>query len=181
MIAFKWFRGNQYDPSEDVAELQNENEEQKANSATFRDALSRPATRRAFMMSMGLMFFQQMSGINAVIFYTTQIFQDAETGIDAEIGTIIVGVMQLVTTFIASLVVDRLGRRMLLLASAALMAVCTILLGVYFFIKEKDDGSHKSISWLPIVSMCIFIVAFAMGFGPVAWLMIGGECHLTEL
>lgn len=65
--AIHWFRGKLYDPTEDIAELQNENEEQKANNLSLMQALGRTASRRGFMMALGLMFFQQMSGINAVI------------------------------------------------------------------------------------------------------------------
>lgn len=180
VTAIKWFRGNQYDPSEDIAEIQNDNEEQRINSSTLKEALSRPASRRAFLMAMGLMFFQQLSGINAVIFYSEPIFRDADTGIDPKIGAIIIGVVQVVTTFIASLVVDRLGRRMLLLLSDALMAICTILLGVYFYIKENGEGdSASNLNWLPIASMSIFIVAFSFGFGPVPWMMVGGKRLIT--
>lgn len=170
--AIKWFRGSQYDPAEDIAELQNDNEEQKANNLSLAEAFSRKATVRGIVISFGLMCFQQFSGINAVIFYTNDIFE-AAGGIDAGIATIIVGIMQVVATFVASLVVDRLGRRMLLLVSDALMAICTLFLGIYFFLKDRDESSVDNISWLPIVSLCIFIVAFSIGFGPVPWLMMG--------
>lgn len=163
--ALKWFRGAQYDPAEDIAELQNENEEQKANNLSVMEALGRTTSVRGLVIILGLMFFQQVSGINAVIFYTTDIFNAAGSGIDAEIATIIVGVMQVIATFVASLVVDRLGRRILLLASDALMALCTLFLGIYFYMKQNDESSVSNLGWLPIVSLCVFIVAFSIGFG----------------
>lgn len=104
-----------------------------------------------------------------MIFYTTEIFQAAGTGLSAEFGTILVGVMQVIATFVASLVVDKLGRRMLLLISDSVMALCTLLLGVYFFMKERDATSVDSLGWLPIASLCVFIVSFSIGFGPVPW------------
>lgn len=167
--AIKWLRGPQYDPTEDIAELQNENEENKANNLSVFEALSRPASVRGLIISFGLMFFQQVSGINAVIFYTTDIFNAAGTGIDAEIATILVGVMQVIATFVASLIVDRLGRRILLLISDSVMALCTLFLGIYFFMKQRDPASVDGLGWLPIVSLCLFIVTFSLGFGPVPW------------
>lgn len=171
--AIKWLRGSKYDPAEDIAELQNENEELKSRNLSVKEALSKKASIRALIISLGLMFFQQVSGINAVIFYTNDIFIAAGSDIKPSIAAIIVGVMQVVATFIASLVVDRLGRRLLLLASDAIMALCTILLGIFFFMKQNDESSVDSIGWLPVVSLCIFIVAFSIGFGPVPWLMMG--------
>lgn len=167
--AIKWFRGSQYDPAEDIAELQNDNEEQKQNNLSVREALSRKTSVRGLIICFGLMFFQQVSGINAVIFFTTDIFIAAGSGIEPEIATILVGVMQVVGTFVASLIVDRLGRRILLLVSDAVMALCTLVLGIFFFMKGRDEESVTSIGWLPVVALCLFILAFSLGFGPVPW------------
>lgn len=171
--SLKWLRGEQYDYSAELAELQRDAEERSAIKSSWLSPFKSWATARAFITSMGLMLFQQMSGINAVIFYTVFIFDAANTGIDGSVATIIVGVMQVIATFVASLVVDKIGRRIMLLASISMMAVCTILLGVYFFMQKQDAQSVDSLGWLPIVSMCVFIIMFSIGFGPIPWLMIG--------
>lgn len=64
--AIKWLRGSQYDPTEDIAELQNDNEEQKSRNLSILEALGRPASIRGLIISFGLMFFQQVSGINGL-------------------------------------------------------------------------------------------------------------------
>jgi MFS family permease len=99
--------------------------------------------------------------------------QAANSGIAPEVATIIIGVMQVVSCFISTLVVDKLGRRILLLASVGVMSICTILLGLYFFLADRDPANVENISWLPIVSLCFFIVMFSIGFGPIPWLMVG--------
>lgn len=99
--------------------------------------------------------------------------KNANTGIEPEIATIIVGIMQVVATLFASLLVDRLGRRILLIISAFAMATCTIVMGIYFFLQDKDRALTSSLGWLPITALCIFIIAFSIGFGPVPWLMLG--------
>lgn len=98
--------------------------------------------------------------------------QDADTGIDANLSTIVVGIMQVIATFVSVMVVDKLGRRLLLLASASVMALSTIAMGVYFYMKENGD-SVESLGWLPVCSLCVFIIMFSIGFGPVPWLMMG--------
>lgn len=163
--AIKWLRGPQYDPAEDVAELQNDCEEQKTRNLSILEALGRNTSIRGMIIVFGLMFFQQMSGVNVVIFYTNDIFKASGSGLDPEIATIIVGVMQVVATFISSLVVDRLGRRILLLVSDSVMALCNLLLGVFFFMQQRDEGSVDNLGWLPIVALCVFIVTFSLGFG----------------
>lgn len=81
--------------------------------------------------------------------------------------------MQVVATFVATLVVDKLGRRILLLTSAGVMAICTLIIGVYFFMQENDKASVEDIGWIPVASLCLFICAFSIGFGPIPWMMMG--------
>lgn len=73
-------------------------------------------------------------------------------------------------TFVSTLLVDRLGRRILLLASDSIMALCTIVLGIYFWIYEHDRESTTSLGWLPLLSLSLFIIAFSVGFGPLPFL-----------
>lgn len=170
----KWLRGQEYDPTDEIAEVQNDIDERKAQTLTFTQAMSRKTTIRGLIISLGLMFFQQVSGINAVIFYTNDIFAAANTGIQPALATIIIGIMQVVATFIATIIVDRAGRRILLLISDAVMAICTLILGIYFYVKESGgDEKVEGWGWLPILSLCVFIVSFSIGFGPAPWILVG--------
>lgn len=99
--------------------------------------------------------------------------QDANTGIEPDLATIVVGIMQVIATFVSVLVVDKLGRRLLLLVSALVMALSTIAMGVYFYMKDNDEASVSELGWLPVCALCIFIIMFSIGFGPVPWLMMG--------
>lgn len=81
--------------------------------------------------------------------------------------------MQFIATFVSTIVVDKLGRRLLLLTSSIIMAISTISMGVYFYLQKQDADSVTNIGWLPVVSLCVFIVLFSIGFGPVPWLMMG--------
>lgn len=177
--SLKWLRGADYDYQSELSELQTEHNERQSAQVSLLGAFMRRASLKAFGISMGLMFFQQASGINAVIFYTGFIFKAANTGIDPSVATIIVGVMQVIATFVASMVVDKLGRRILLLISVSVMALCTIALGVFFYLARQGEENPaevspvENLSWLPIVSMSIFIVMFSIGFGPIPWMLLG--------
>lgn len=167
--SLKWLRGNDYDFNSELQELQSEHEERENQKISFAAAFARKTSVKALIIMLGLMFFQQMSGINAVIFYTGFIFDKANTGIQGSLATIIVGVMQVIATFISSIIVDKLGRRILLLISVSVMALCTIILGVYFYLSDTNPQSMETLGWLPIVAMCVFIVVFSLGFGPIPW------------
>lgn len=171
--SLKWLRGSEYDYSEELAELQQQHEEEKGNKVSIGQALKRRATKKAIVISLGLMFFQQMSGINAVIFFTGDIFEAANTGIPAYAATIIVGVMQVIGVFVSSLIVDRAGRRLLLLPSIVAMTICTVILGGYFYAARANAESVANLGIIPIVSMSVFIILFSIGFGPIPWMMMG--------
>lgn len=81
MKSIKWLRGENYDGANEIAELQNEKEEQSKMQYSAKDLLSRTSTKKSLLIMAGLNFFQQLSGINAVIFYTNDIFEAANTGI----------------------------------------------------------------------------------------------------
>jgi SP family facilitated glucose transporter-like MFS transporter 8 len=101
------------------------------------------------------------------------LFQSAGSELEPSTATIIVGVIQAVATFISTLVVDLLGRRILLLLSDLVMAICALLLGIYFYLMNETDVDTNNLGWLPLTSVCLFIVVFSLGYGPIPWMMVG--------
>jgi MFS family permease len=88
------------------------------------------------------------------------------------VSTIIVGSVHLIGTFVAAILVDRLGRRILLMFSSCFIVISLTSLGVFFFIQDSDPEIAKNLGWLPLTSLCVFIIGFALGFGPIPWLVI---------
>lgn len=167
--SLKWLRGEHYDFSDELNELQSQHDADKNNKISIMAALKRRATVKALVIIVGLMFFLQLSGINIVIFYTGFIFDAAHIDIKTELAIILIGIVQVVATFIASMIVDKTGRRVLLLISISVMALCKILLGVYFFMSNNDQKSVENLGWLPVVALCLYIIVFSLGFGPIPW------------
>jgi SP family facilitated glucose transporter-like MFS transporter 8 len=128
-------------------------------------------TSKAVKIVACLMIFRQLSGINAVIFYTVNIFKEAGSTLSPSAATIIVGISQVLFTYASSLLVERTGRRVLLLFSSATMAVCHVLLVVYFYLKQIDIPL-KTFGWLPVLCVATFIGVFNLGFGPLPWVMM---------
>ncbi|KAH9634932.1 hypothetical protein HF086_017231 [Spodoptera exigua] len=151
--SLRWLRGPDADLTAELEDMQKD------------------APRMALICGLGLMFFQQFSGINAVIFYTNNIFHSAGSNISPVIATIIVGVVQTIATYLSSVFVDKAGRRILLLQSTSIMGLCLIILGIYFKM-QKDGYNVSSFGWIPLVCLILFIVSFSMGFGPIPWMMM---------
>jgi SP family facilitated glucose transporter-like MFS transporter 8 len=128
-------------------------------------------TSKAIMIVVCLMVFRQFSGINVVIFYTVDIFQEAGSTLSPSSATIVIGVSQVVATYLSSLLVERVGRRPLLLFSASTMAVCNIVLATYFYFKQTDLDV-EAFGWLPLLCVTSFVCVFSFGFGPLPWVMM---------
>merc|ERR1711894_454023 len=134
---------------------------------TAKDLL-KPQNLKPLLISILLMFGQQFSGMNAIMFYGVTIFKAANTKMDSFLENIIMAIVQVVATVTGMLVVDRYGRRCLLISSGVIMALSISSLGAYFYILDeqgKDAASH--VSFLPLPSLCIYVLAFSLGFGAI--------------
>lgn len=168
--SLKALRASDSDTSQELAQLQEE--AKSSESASFSLKLyGQRAHLCPFLLALGLMFFQQFSGINAVMFYATDIFSDSGSSIEPKYATIIIGVAQVIATIVGSLLVDRLGRKMLLNASGALHVLSTASLGLYYYCIGEGTGGGDY-GWVPLASLVVFIIGFSIGYGPIPWLMI---------
>lgn len=181
--ALSRLRGKDYNVDSELSDLDTALKDAAFSNVSFCYTLKRKSTRKALLISFGLMFFQQFGGINAVIFYTGNIFQASGVKIDPKFATIIVGGVQALATFVSTLVVDKLGRRMLLLNSAFIMAFSSFALGIFFNLKDRHlitDDAVRNLGFLPLLSLCIFVIVFSLGFGPIPW-MISSEIFISEI
>lgn len=169
--ALQWLRGKKADVEPELKGIVKSHcdaERHASQNAMFE--LMKRNNLKPLMISLGLMFFQQLSGINAVIFYTVQIFKDAGSTIDENLCTIIVGVVNFIATFVATLLIDRLGRKILIYISNVAMIITLFVLGTFFYYKNSgSDVSH--LGWLPLASFVVYVVGFSLGMGPIPWLM----------
>lgn len=120
---------------------------------------------------LGLISFQNFSGIDAVLFYSETILNKAGSSLDSSVATIIIGIVMLISSSVSSLFVDLSGRKGLLLVSAAGMAVSLTTMGIYFFLDSRD--MTNGLGWLPSASLVGFILFYCVGFGPLPFTMLG--------
>ncbi|XP_057373147.1 facilitated trehalose transporter Tret1-like [Daphnia carinata] len=137
--------------------------------------LMRGPVMKPFGISLGIMFFQQTTGINAMVFYTVSIFQSAGSSIGSRYATIIVGGVQLVFTIASGFLVDRYGRRILLLTSAAITSISLASMGTFFYFQRiwGESTATELLGWLPLVSLIVFFIAYSGGMSNVPLIIMG--------
>jgi len=135
----------------------------------LREILS-DAVRPALVVGIGLAIFQQFTGINTVIYYAPTIFQFAgfASASAAILATAGVGLINVLLTIVALRLLDRAGRRPLLLWGLVGMIASLGLLGFAFL----SPSLSSALAWIAVVSLAIYVACFAIGLGPVFWLMI---------
>ncbi|XP_022228539.2 facilitated trehalose transporter Tret1 isoform X2 [Drosophila obscura] len=171
--ALIWLRGKEADVEPELKGLmRSQADSDRQGSQNKMLELLKRNNLKPLSISLGLMFFQQLSGINAVIFYTVSIFKDAGSTIDGNLCTIIVGVVNFLATFIATLLIDRAGRKILLYVSNIAMTITLFVLGGFFYCKAHGQDV-SNLGWLPLSCFVIYILGFSLGFGPIPWLMMG--------
>jgi len=125
--------------------------------------------RPALIVGISLAVFQQITGVNTVIYYAPTIFHATGFGGSASIlGTVGVGIVNVLLTVAAILLVDRVGRRPLLLVGLAGMVLSLGILGLAFLLPALSG----IVGWIAIGSLAMYIAFFAVGLGPVFWLLI---------
>lgn len=132
--------------------------------------LASPALRPALVVGIGLAIFQQVTGINTVIYYAPTIIQSA--GISSASGAILatagIGLVNVLMTIFAMWLIDRVGRRPLLLAGTAGMIVSLAVLGAVF--RTSIHNTH--LARLAVWTLMAYVASFAIGLGPIFWLLI---------
>lgn len=148
------------------------NSAQQAGTSYSLELISNREFYKPLILALGLMFFQQFSDINAIVFYQSDILRKAAPQSDVSKSTILVCLAQVITTLIGSFLVDRLGRRVLLLVSGAGHTISLIVFGWYSFKSASNKAFQTDFAWVSLASLIVFISSFSVGFGPVPWMMI---------
>jgi sugar porter (SP) family MFS transporter len=128
-----------------------------------------PRLRRPLIIGVGLAMFQQITGINTVIYFAPTIFQSAglSSAATSILATVGVGVVNVGLTIASIRLIDRLGRRRLLLWSLSGMTVTLLVLSGAFL-----AGTSGQLAWIAVLSVAAYVGFFAIGLGPVFWLLI---------
>lgn len=121
-----------------------------------------------------VMFFQQWSGIDSIIYYAPIIFSSLglTSSTSSLLATGITGVLNVLTTIPAIMVLDKLGRKPMLMVGAFGMLSTMIIVAVLASQYQDDWPAHPVAGWAAVVMIWLYIMNFAYSWGPVSWTLI---------
>lgn len=139
----------------------------------FRNLLLRK-NRPPLVIAVALQFFQQFTGINAIMFYAPVLFSTLGFKNDASLySAVITGAVNVLSTVVSIYSVDKLGRRILLLEAGVQMFFAQVVIAIILGLKVSDtsDNLGSGFAILVVIMICTFVSAFAWSWGPLGWLI----------
>ncbi|CAH0695096.1 unnamed protein product [Spodoptera exigua] len=166
-------------------------QEDMKNRGTWADLVTEATNRKAMWITLGIFTIQQLCGSAAVVAYAQVIFNctTSPVGTNVTAGpenatvasssiqpyqeSIILGCVQVATCVLSVILVDRVGRKPLLLLSALGVGLMNGTIGTYFYFDHSNSASVAHLHWLPLAALLIYIVCYAIGLSTVPYVIIG--------
>merc|ERR1719361_3242045 len=167
--ALTWLRSS-IEVHDEMDEMKQEQESMKlVPKVTLKEMLVNSSLRKPLIIAMMMMLAQQLSGINCAIFYSISIFEKA--GLDSsqsQSATLGMGAMNVAMTFVSLALIEKAGRKVLMVSGLSLMVCMTILLLASLLTFE----TVPAMSYVAIVAVITFVVGFATGPGSIPWFFV---------
>ncbi|XP_072385982.1 facilitated trehalose transporter Tret1-like isoform X2 [Diabrotica undecimpunctata] len=144
-------------------------QEKHENVGSFTNIFTNPGVRKAFIISISLISFQQLSGWNAITFYLQPIFEASNTNLSPEICSLIIGACIFGFSLPTPYFTDKINRKVLLIFSDVGLGLGLLILGAFFYIKNRTNWSMTAISWIPIPTLIMCTFAFQVGLAALPW------------
>jgi len=167
--ALGWLRGT-IEVHDEMDEMKQEQESMKlVPKVTLKEMITNGSLRQPLIIAMMMMLAQQLSGINCAIFYSTDIFEKAGLNEQESQGaTLGMGSMNVLMTVVSLILIEKAGRKTLMLVGLSAMLVMTTLL----LASLLTYAAVPAMSYLAIVAVILFVVGFATGPGSIPWFFV---------
>ncbi|NWH51040.1 GTR6 protein, partial [Fregata magnificens] len=182
-----WLRGKDTDYTQEYEQIKASVRKQsrQVSCAEIKD----PFIYKPILIAVGMRFLQQLSGVTCVLVYLQSIFKKTSVILKPEYDAALVGLVRLFSVAIAAVSMDKAGRKILLFVSAGVMLVSNLTMGLYsYFMPASQNGTIANktlvssanlpaeptnyITLIPLLATMFFIMGYAMGWGPITWLLM---------
>ncbi|KAL2497914.1 Sugar transporter ERD6-like 6 [Abeliophyllum distichum] len=124
------------------------------------------------MVGIGLLVLQQLSGINGVLFYSSNIFKSAGIA-SSKAATFGLGAIQVIVTGITTTLMDRAGRRVLLIVSSSLMSASSLLVAITFYLEDiVPEHFRSTLGIFSLIGLVVLVIGFSIGLGAIPWIIM---------
>ncbi|VVD00683.1 facilitated trehalose transporter Tret1-like [Leptidea sinapis] len=139
---------------------------------SIKDLWATRGNLKALGICVFLAMLLQLSGIDVLLFYMEELLVKVGARITASNGTIVMGVVQVVTSFVTPLVVDRLGRKLLMWTTSLGLTLFLGFIGVYALLDSYFKYNVAPYAFIPLLCLIVYMILFTLGVGPVPWILV---------
>lgn len=157
------------DVSEELEELTLAVRRQENERSKLSDLFTNKYFRKSMLLFAMLNATGKLSGKNPMLFYTTQIFTEIGEDFNPKLATVIYTLLELFATIVAAWMIDRVGRRKLMLSSSSGCAIVLAFEAIYFLLKDQESPYVQSLYWPSLIALFLYNVIGSLGlmFGPI--------------
>ncbi|XP_033110242.1 facilitated trehalose transporter Tret1-2 homolog [Anneissia japonica] len=177
-----WLRGEDYDIEQEYKNIALDLLSTESAGFHYREFFQ-PNLYIPLAITVTLMMLQQFSGIDAVNFYTVTIFQRSSLSINDHVAVIIVIAVQVVVPFVSVTLIDRCGRKILLIVAGAGMCLSASTFGIYYKLTENVNVNYTEwtattpptsldLTWLSLTSLIVYTSSFSLAWGSIPFLIM---------
>ncbi|NXF09687.1 GTR6 protein, partial [Smithornis capensis] len=182
-----WLRGSDTDYAQEYEQIKDSVRKQsrRVSCAEIKD----PFIYKPILIAGVMRFLQQLSGVTCILVYLQSIFKKTSVILKPEYDAALVGLVRLFSVAIAAVSMDKAGRKILLFVSAGVMLVSNLTMGIYIhFMPASQNGTIANktlvssdnlpaeptnyITLIPLLATMFFIMGYALGWGPITWLLM---------
>ncbi|XP_050294864.1 facilitated trehalose transporter Tret1-like [Anthonomus grandis grandis] len=167
------FRSDKVDVETEISKIRKSIMSTEKVRGSFFDLFTVASNRKAVIIVAGLRGFQQFSGTTAITFYAQEIFKQAGSNVSSKEASIIYFAVMLVMTMLSSSIVDRAGRKPLLIISMSGSILALFLEGTYFYIEKKTSIDVSDLEYIPVSCLIMFVIFFSIGMQSIPICLLG--------
>jgi SP family facilitated glucose transporter-like MFS transporter 8 len=173
--SLEWFRGGKgKDLEEELTKMSlslKEIQERDSCKSLYKDLILDQGVRRALIIAIVVCATQMLSGVYVILSYTAPIFQMTGSELSPQVSSMIVGSLPVAASILACSLMDRAGRKILLVFSEIVIAICLTVLGAYFYLQGQGVDLTK-VGFIPVVCLGLHLFSFGVGIGPVGMVLL---------
>ncbi|XP_046813861.1 facilitated trehalose transporter Tret1-like [Vespa crabro] len=136
-----------------------------SRSIGLKDLFRNKGTIKGLVIGLGIFAGQQLCGIFAMTSYTETIFRISGSSLSPNTAVIIVGAIQVAGSYLSTSLMERTGRRPLLLISCLGMCICHYILGIFCYLQELNYDV-STFGWIPVIALSAYMITYCLGLGP---------------
>ncbi|XP_032523397.2 facilitated trehalose transporter Tret1-like isoform X2 [Danaus plexippus] len=139
----------------------------------WEDLFTIKSNRKALFRVMSINILQHCSGVMAVVFFSSTIFEIAESKIEGNTAMIIIGGCQLLGSGFTPFVIEKVGRKPILMISCVICSITMLMMGIYFYLLDVENSAVGNMKWLPLGLLILFFIGYDLGLGIIPNVLVG--------